>query len=89
MLTYDTQFSFQVDFSEMDSDDDIQEIDPPVITRCGCKKYRRRILKEELDVRFCDRTTSKMRGPSPQDQSEDSRQSENAQTHIRSIQRHD
>jgi hypothetical protein len=32
-----------------------------------------------------ERTTSEMRGLSPQDQSGDSRQSENAQTHIRSI----
>jgi hypothetical protein len=40
----------------MDSDDDVQEIDPPEITRSGRKKYRRRILKEELDVRFCRRS---------------------------------
>jgi hypothetical protein len=46
MLPYDTHFSFQLHSIEMDSDDDVQEIDPPVITRSGHKKYRRRILKE-------------------------------------------
>jgi hypothetical protein len=39
----------------MDSDDEVQAIDPPVIIRSGCKKYRRKILKEEIDVRFCHR----------------------------------
>jgi hypothetical protein len=56
MLPYNTHFSFQVDYSEMDSDDDVQEIDPTVITRPGRKKYRRKILKEELDPRFCCRS---------------------------------
>jgi hypothetical protein len=40
----------------MDSDDEIQEIDPPVIIRSGRKKYRHKILKEELDPRFCHRS---------------------------------
>jgi hypothetical protein len=39
----------------MDSDDEIQEIDPPVIIWCGHKKYHHKILKEELDPRFCRR----------------------------------
>jgi hypothetical protein len=37
----------------MDSDDEVQAIDPPVIIRSRCKKYRRKIVKEEIDVRFC------------------------------------
>jgi L-lysine 2,3-aminomutase len=41
---------------QMDSDDEVQEIDPPVIVRSGRKKYRRRILIDELDVRFCRRS---------------------------------
>jgi hypothetical protein len=53
MLPCNAHFSFQVDCSEMDSDDDVQEIDPLVITRYGHKNYRRKILKEELDPRFC------------------------------------
>jgi hypothetical protein len=36
----------------MDSDDEVQEIDPPVIIRLGRKKYRRKILTEELDISF-------------------------------------
>jgi hypothetical protein len=40
----------------MYSNDEIQEIDPPVIIRSGRKKYRRKILKEELDPRFCRRS---------------------------------
>jgi hypothetical protein len=40
----------------MASDDEIQAIDPPVIIQSGCKKYRRKILKEEIDVRFCHRS---------------------------------
>jgi hypothetical protein len=40
----------------MNSDDEVQEIDPPVIIRSGRKKYRRRILKEELNIRFCRRS---------------------------------
>jgi hypothetical protein len=36
----------------MDSDDDVQEIDPLVITWYGHKNYWRKILKEELDPRF-------------------------------------
>jgi hypothetical protein len=36
----------------MDLDDEVQEIDPPVIMRFGCKKYRQRILQEEIDIRF-------------------------------------
>jgi hypothetical protein len=39
MLQYNTQFSVEVDYSEMDRDDDVQEIDPPVIIRSGRKKY--------------------------------------------------
>jgi hypothetical protein len=38
---------------QMDSDDEVRVIDPPVIIRSGCKKYHRKILKEEIDVRFC------------------------------------
>jgi hypothetical protein len=41
---------------QMNSDDEVQEIDPPVIIRSGRKKYRRRILKEELNIRFCRRS---------------------------------
>jgi hypothetical protein len=37
----------------MDLDNEIQEIDLPVIIRSRCKKYCRKILKEELDPRFC------------------------------------
>jgi hypothetical protein len=48
MLPCNAHFSFQVDCSEMDSDDNVQEIDPPVITWSGRKKYRWKILKEEL-----------------------------------------
>jgi hypothetical protein len=40
---------------ETKSDDEVQEIDPPVIIWSGRKKYRKKILKEELDVRFCRR----------------------------------
>jgi hypothetical protein len=36
-----------------DSDQDVQEIDPPVINRTRRKKYRRRILIESLDPYFC------------------------------------
>jgi hypothetical protein len=39
----------------MDSDDEIEEIDPPVIIRSGRKKYCHKILKEELHPRFCRR----------------------------------
>jgi hypothetical protein len=39
MLQYNTQFSVEVDYSEMDRDDDVQEIDPTVIIRSGRKKY--------------------------------------------------
>jgi hypothetical protein len=52
MLPCNAHFSFQVDYSEMDSDDDVQVIEPPVITQSGRKKYRRKILKEELNPRF-------------------------------------
>jgi hypothetical protein len=52
MLSNNTHFSIEVYYSEMDSDDEVQEIDPPVITRSGRKKYRRMILKEELDPVF-------------------------------------
>jgi hypothetical protein len=37
----------------MDSDDEVQEIDPLVIIPSGRKKYRQRILIDELDVCFC------------------------------------
>jgi hypothetical protein len=40
----------------MDSDDEIQQIDPPVIIWYERKKYRRKILKEELNPRFCGRS---------------------------------
>jgi hypothetical protein len=40
----------------MNSDDEVQEIDPTVIVRSGCKKYHRRILIDELDVRCCHRS---------------------------------
>jgi hypothetical protein len=40
----------------MDSDDEVQEIDPPIIIRSGRKKYRRRILIDELDAHFCRRS---------------------------------
>jgi hypothetical protein len=56
MLPCNAHFSFQVDCSEMDSDGDVQEIDPPVITWSGRKKYRRKILKEELNPCFCRRS---------------------------------
>jgi hypothetical protein len=39
----------------MDSDDGVQVIDPMVINRSGRKKYRQKILKEELDPHFCHR----------------------------------
>jgi hypothetical protein len=39
MLPCNAHFYFQVDCSEMDSDDDVQEIDPLVITRYGHKNY--------------------------------------------------
>jgi hypothetical protein len=42
---------------EIESDDEVQEIDPPVIIRSGCKKYWKRILKEELDAHFYRRST--------------------------------
>jgi hypothetical protein len=38
--------------AKMESDDEVQEIDPMVIIRCGRKKYRKKILKEELDFHF-------------------------------------
>jgi hypothetical protein len=34
----------------MDSDDEVQEIDPPVIMRSEHKKYCRRIMQEEIFV---------------------------------------
>jgi hypothetical protein len=40
----------------MDSDDEVQEIDQPDIVWSGRKKYRRRILIDELDVHFCHRS---------------------------------
>jgi hypothetical protein len=40
----------------MYSYDEVQEIDPPVIIRSGRKKYRRRILQEEIDVHFYRRS---------------------------------
>jgi hypothetical protein len=38
------------------SDHDLKEIDPPVLNRTKCKKYRRRILLEPLDPFFCRRS---------------------------------
>jgi hypothetical protein len=40
----------------MDLDNDVQVIDPPIINRSGHKKYRWKILKEELDPHFCRRS---------------------------------
>jgi hypothetical protein len=39
-----------------DSDQEVQEIDPPVINWNGRKKYRRKILIEPLDSYFCRRS---------------------------------
>jgi hypothetical protein len=41
---------------QMDLDDEVQVIDPPVIIQPGHKKYHRKILKEEIDVHFCRRS---------------------------------
>jgi hypothetical protein len=41
---------------QMNSNDEVQEIEPPVIIHSGCNKYCRKILKEELDIRFCHRS---------------------------------
>jgi hypothetical protein len=35
-----------------ESDQDVEEIDPPIIKQNKCKKYRRRILIEPLDPYF-------------------------------------
>jgi hypothetical protein len=43
----------------MDSDDEVQKIDLPVIIHSGRKRYRRKILKEELDIHFCRRSERK------------------------------
>jgi hypothetical protein len=40
----------------MESNDEVQEIDPSVITQFRRKKYQWRVLKEELNVRFCCRS---------------------------------
>jgi hypothetical protein len=40
----------------MDSDDEVQEIDPSMFTCPRRKKYRRRILIAQLDERFCRRS---------------------------------
>jgi hypothetical protein len=37
----------------MNSDDEVQEIDPPLMIQSGCKKYQQRLLKEEIDIHFC------------------------------------
>jgi hypothetical protein len=42
--------------AEMELDNEVQEIDPPVIIRSGRKKYQKKILNEELDVHFCRRS---------------------------------
>jgi hypothetical protein len=39
MLPCNAHFSFQVDYSKIDSDDDVQEIDSPAINRSSHKKY--------------------------------------------------
>jgi hypothetical protein len=39
----------------MNSDDEVQEIDPSMFTRRGRKKYRQRILVEQHDECFCRR----------------------------------
>jgi hypothetical protein len=36
-----------------DSDQNVQEIDPPIVNRTRRKKYRTRILIEPLDPYFC------------------------------------
>jgi hypothetical protein len=41
---------------EMDSVDEVQEIDPSMFACRGRKKYRWRILVEQLDERFCRRS---------------------------------
>jgi hypothetical protein len=37
----------------MDSDGEVQEIDPPMLIHRGCKKYYRMIIREQIDVCFC------------------------------------
>jgi hypothetical protein len=44
----------------MNSDDEVQEIDPSMFARRGRKKYRWRILVEQLDERFCRRSKRNM-----------------------------
>jgi hypothetical protein len=39
----------------MELDDEVQEIDPPMIIRSGRKKYQKK-LKEELNFHFCRRS---------------------------------
>jgi hypothetical protein len=41
---------------QLELDDKVQEIDLPVIIHFECKRYRQKILKEELDIRFCHRS---------------------------------
>ncbi len=48
-------------------------------------RYLRWVLFAPHSMDLCDRCTPEMRSSSPQDRSGDSRQSENAQTHRRSI----
>jgi hypothetical protein len=40
----------------MNSDDEVHVIDPSMFTCCGRKKYRRRILVEQLDEHFYRRS---------------------------------
>jgi hypothetical protein len=41
----------------MDSDPEVQEIDPPVLTRSGRKRYHRKKLRHPIDPRFCRHST--------------------------------
>jgi hypothetical protein len=41
---------------QIDSDDEVQVIDPSIIIQFECKKYCQKILKEENDIRFCRRS---------------------------------
>jgi hypothetical protein len=42
--------------AEMELDDEVHEIDPPVTIKSGRMKYRKKILKEKFDVHFCCRS---------------------------------
>jgi hypothetical protein len=38
---------------DVESDPEVQEIDPPILARSGRKKYHRRILIYPINKRFC------------------------------------